>query len=82
VSSHWSAAAVVKKIEPTKNTNPSAAAPTSWTNPGNGATKKQVAPIAKSTPIHHDIRRGAHQTLAWAATTPPSAVALTPAGAA
>ena len=25
-------------------------------------TKKQVEPIANRTPIHHDARRGAHQT--------------------
>ena len=62
VSSHWSAAAEVKKIEPTKKTSPSAPEPTSSTNPGNGPRKKQVDPMANRTPIHHDARRGAHQT--------------------
>jgi len=62
VSSHWSAAADVKKIEPTKKTIPSSPEPTSCSNPGNGPTKKHVEPIANSTPILHDARRGAHQT--------------------
>src|SRR5262245_20061055 len=62
VSSHWSAAAEVKKIEPTKKTSPSAPEPTSCSNPGNGPTKKHVEPIANRTPIHHDARPGAHQT--------------------
>ena len=52
----------MKKIDPTKNTAASAAEPTSSTNPGNGPTRKQVEPIANRTPIHHDARRGAHQT--------------------
>jgi len=55
-------AAAVKKIEPAKNTAPSTADPTSSTNPGSAATRKHVEPIAKRTPIHHDARRGAHQT--------------------
>src|SRR5512132_2557393 len=62
VSRHWSPAAVVKKMDPTKNTAASAAEPTAWTNPGKGPMKKQLAPIANSTPIHHDARCGAHQT--------------------
>ncbi len=62
VSSHWSNAADVKKIEPTKKTTPSTAEPTHSTNPGNGATRKHVAPIANRTAIHHEARRGAHQT--------------------
>ena len=62
VSSHWSAAADVKKIEPTKKTIPSAPEPTSCSKPGNGPTRKHVEPIANRTPIHHDARRGAHQT--------------------
>ena len=61
VSRHCSPAAVVKKIEPTKNTAASALAPTSFANPGSGPTMKQVAPIANRTPIHHEARRGAHQ---------------------
>jgi hypothetical protein len=52
----------VKKIEPTKKTIPSAPDPTSCSNPGNGPMKKQVEPIANRMPIHHDARRGAHQT--------------------
>jgi hypothetical protein len=52
----------VKKMDPTKNTAASVADPTAWTNPGKGPMKKQVAPIANSTPIHHDARCGAHQT--------------------
>src|SRR4030095_16783813 len=63
VSSHWSVAADVKKIEPTKKTIPSAPEPTSCSKPGRGPTKKHAAPIANRTPIHHDARRGAHQTL-------------------
>jgi hypothetical protein len=55
-----SVAAEVKKSDPTKNTSPSTAEPTSSTNPGKGATTKQADPTAKSTPIHHDARRGAH----------------------
>ena len=43
----------MKKTEPTKNTVPSAAEPTSCTNPGNGPTKKQSDPIANRIPIHH-----------------------------
>ncbi len=62
VSSHWRKAADVKKIDPTKKTAASAAEPTHSTKPGNGATRKQVEPIANRTPIHHDARRGAHQT--------------------
>ena len=53
---------MVKKIEPTKKIAASTPDPKSWTTPGNGATRKQVAPIAKRTPIHHDALRGAHQT--------------------
>src|SRR5262245_51469343 len=64
VSSHWSAAAEVKKIDPTKNVIPSAPEPTSCSKPGNGPTKKHVDPIANRTPIHHEARRGAHQTFA------------------
>ena len=62
VSRYWSAAAVVKKIEPTKKTPASAADPISSTSPGNGPTRKQVEPIAKSTPIHQETRPGAHHT--------------------
>src|SRR5580765_7060964 len=54
-------AAEVKKIEPTKKTRPSTVDPTSSTKPGMGPTRKQVEPIAKRTPIHHDARRGPHQ---------------------
>ena len=50
----------MKNSEPTKKTVPSAAEPTSCTNPGNGPTKKQSEPIENSTPIHHEARRGAH----------------------
>jgi hypothetical protein len=63
VSSHCSVAAEVKKIEPTKNTMASGPEPTSSTKPGNGAIRKQLAPMAKRIPIHHDALRGAHQTL-------------------
>ncbi len=52
----------MKKIDPTKNTAPSAPEPTSCSKPGNGATRKQVDPIANRIPIHHEARRGAHQT--------------------
>ena len=62
VSTNWSVAAEVKKIEPTKKTRPSIREPTSSTKPGNGPTRKHVEPIPKSTPIHHEARRGAHQT--------------------
>ena len=62
VSSHCSVAAEVKKIDPTKNTMPSTPEPTSCTKPGNGPIRKQADPKAKSTPIHHDTRLGAHQT--------------------
>src|SRR5512132_1957655 len=62
VSNHGSAAADVKKIEPTKKTIPSAPEPTSCSKPGNGPTNKHVEPTANRTPIHHDARRGAHQT--------------------
>src|SRR5262245_63236726 len=65
VSTHWSPAAVVKKIDPTKKTAPSAAEPTSSTKPGIGPTRKQAEPIANSTPIHHEALRGAHQTPSW-----------------
>src|SRR4051812_22699242 len=58
---HWSAAAVVKKIDPTKNTSASTREPTSSTKPGSAPTVKQAAPTANSTPIHHEIRRGDHQ---------------------
>jgi hypothetical protein len=61
-SRHWSVAAEVKKTEPTKNTIPSTPDPTSSTNPGNGAIRKQVDPRTNRTPIHHDARSGAHQT--------------------
>jgi hypothetical protein len=47
-------------MDPTKNTTASVADPTAWTNPAKGPMKKQVAPIANSTPIHHDARCGAH----------------------
>ena len=43
VSTHCSAAADVKKIEPTKNTIPSAAEPTSSTKPGNGADEEAAS---------------------------------------
>jgi hypothetical protein len=69
VSRHWSAAAEVKKTEPTKNTIPSTPDPTSSTNPGNGAIRKQLDPTAKRTPIHHDTRSGAHQTRSCPAAT-------------
>ena len=46
-----SSAASVKNTEPAKNTTPSAPAPTSWTNPGNGPTKKQAAPTANPMAI-------------------------------
>src|SRR3954452_17293178 len=55
-------AADVKKIEPTKKTTPSTDDPTSSTNPGNGATRKQAEPTANRTPVHHPMRCGAHQT--------------------
>ena len=35
--------------------------PTSSTNPGSAPTVKHAAPIANSTAIHHEIRRGDHQ---------------------
>ena len=60
-SRYWSSAAEVKKTEPTKNTVPSAAEPTSWTKPGIGPSTKQTEPIANRTPIHHEARRGANQ---------------------
>ena len=59
-SRYWISAAEVKKTEPTKNTVPSAAEPTSWMNPGNGPTMKQTEPIANRTPIHQEARCGAH----------------------
>ena len=43
---------MVKKIEPAKNTAPSAPGPTSCTNPGNGATTKHTDPTAKPMAIH------------------------------
>jgi hypothetical protein len=52
----------VKKIEPTKKTIPSAPEPTSCSKPGKGPMRKHAEPIANRTPIHHDARRGAHQT--------------------
>ncbi|TML12092.1 MAG: hypothetical protein E6G31_10300, partial [Actinobacteria bacterium] len=52
----------MKKIEPTKKTIPSAPEPTSCSKPGNGPTRKHVDPIANRAPIHHEARRGAHQT--------------------
>src|SRR5436190_22990248 len=58
----WSNAADVKKIEPTKKTIPSTDDPTSSTNPGSGATRKHIEPIANRTPVHHPMRCGAHQT--------------------
>ena len=61
-SRYCSAAALVKKIEPTKKIAPSAPGPTAWTTPGRGPTRKHAEPMAKSTPIHHEARRGAHQT--------------------
>jgi hypothetical protein len=61
VSTHWSAAADVKKTDPTKKTSASVPDPTSSTKPGNGPIRKQSDPIAKRTPIHHAARRGAHQ---------------------
>ena len=39
--------AAVKKSEPMKKTQASARAPTSWTKPGNGPTRKQTEPIPK-----------------------------------
>jgi hypothetical protein len=62
VSRHWRSAALVKKIEPTKKTAPSAVEPTKSANPGKGPTRKQTEPIENKTPIHHEARRGAHQT--------------------
>ena len=60
VSRNCSVAALVKKIEPAKNTAASATAPTSWTKPGNGPTTKHAEPMANSTPIHQERCRGAH----------------------
>src|SRR5436190_6632522 len=64
-STAWKAckiAADVKKIEPTKKTMPSTSDPTSSTKPGNGATRKHADPTANRTPVHHQMRAGAHQT--------------------
>jgi hypothetical protein len=41
----------VKNTEPAKKTTPSAPAPTSCTNPGNGPMKKQADPTANATAI-------------------------------
>src|SRR5262245_59643496 len=41
----------VKSTEPAKNVTPSADSPTSWTYPGNGPMRKQVAPRAKQSAI-------------------------------
>src|SRR3954464_7358902 len=57
-STYCSAAADVKKSEPTKKTRPSIPEPTSCTSPGKGPTRKHVEPIAKRTPIHHVARCG------------------------
>jgi hypothetical protein len=57
VWSHCRAAAEVNSSEPAKNTTPSATGPTSWRNPGKGATRKQADPAANSTAIHHVTRR-------------------------
>ncbi len=54
-------AALVKKIEPTKNTIASASVPTRPTKPGKGPTVKHSEPMAKSTPIHQPMAEGAHQ---------------------
>ena len=47
----------MKKIEPTKNTVPSVAEPTSCAKPGIGPSTKQTEPIANRTPIHHEALR-------------------------
>src|SRR5829696_2785863 len=67
-------AATVKKTEPVKKTAPSAPAPTSSMNPGNGPTTKHADPIAKPAEIarSHALRvsgRGAKLS-AWPITDP------------
>jgi hypothetical protein len=50
-------AAEVKNSEPAKNTAASAAAPTSWTKPGNGPTAKHAEPTMNSTALHRVVLR-------------------------
>src|SRR4051794_34852321 len=57
VAASCSAAALVKKIEPTKNTMPSAVDPTSCRKPGKGPTRKHSEPIANSAPITRGERK-------------------------
>ena len=42
----------MKKSEPMKKTHASARAPTSWTKPGKGPTKKHSDPMAKPAATH------------------------------
>ncbi len=53
-------AALVKKIDPTKNVMASASVPTQPTYPGRAPTAKQIEPDANSTPIHQPTAVGAH----------------------
>src|SRR3954464_2518725 len=55
-------AAVVKKIEPTKNVTPSPGRGAEAHCETNEATAKQDAPIANSTPIHQSASPGRHQS--------------------
>ena len=50
----------MKKSEPMKKTHASARAPTSWTKPGKGPTKKHSDPTAKPArdpPLRHRVER-------------------------
>jgi hypothetical protein len=52
----------VKKSDPTKNVIPIPGRVTDDHCDAIAATPKQVEPIANSTPIHHPMRSGRHQT--------------------